>query len=94
MPAITLVQVDHEPRTVYEVRIVGHGNLVTVQRFCDFCNRMSQVGPLKREEVDRWNLAQGDFVQDIWPNLSAADREIIISGSHDKCFDSAFPEEE
>jgi hypothetical protein len=34
----------------------------------------------------------GDFIQDAFPQLSAADREILISGMHGECYDEWFPD--
>lgn len=32
----------------------------------------------------------GDYVQNIWPELDAGQREMIISGTHSDCFEEMF----
>lgn len=39
-------------------------------------------------------MANRPFIQDAFPDLSAADREQILNGSHDACFDEAFSDVE
>lgn len=46
-----------------------------------------------RAAWDTWNSSKPPrkaFVQDAFPMLTAADRELLISGMHDQCFDSLF----
>lgn len=39
-------------------------------------------------------LASGAYMQDALPARSAAEREVLISGTHPECWDSLFPAEE
>jgi len=41
--------------------------------------------PITQEEVDRWE--GGELIQDVWPNLSPADREFIVTGMDDEDWD-------
>jgi hypothetical protein len=50
-----------------------------------------EVWSLDREAVVRWQ--KGDLIQDCFPDMSASDREILISGTHPACWDKLFPEE-
>jgi hypothetical protein len=40
------------------------------------------------------NVKGGVMIQQILSDLSAGDREQIMSGSHEACFDEAFPEDD
>ena len=45
--------------------------------------------PITQDQIDRW--IAGELIQDVMPELSASDREFLISGSTDKEWDDAFP---
>lgn len=58
---------------------------------CIGCNEKHTVivrGP------DLFRFRQGAFVQEAFPYLPAGDREFLISGTCEKCWDKMFPEEE
>jgi hypothetical protein len=55
---------------------------------CMLCDQPVAVDRLDPEKVARWQA--GEFVQDVFPDMSASERETLISGSHAKCFDEAF----
>ena len=38
--------------------------------------------PITKDQIDRWSA--GELIQDVMPELSASDREFLISGSTDK----------
>ena len=44
--------------------------------------------PITLDQLDRWNA--GELIQDVMPELSASDREFLISGSTDKEWDDTF----
>ena len=44
--------------------------------------------------LNKYIAGHGGFVQDVLPHLSAGDREMLITGTHDACFDEMFPPEE
>lgn len=54
---------------------------------CPFCGAFSRVR-ISTAGLFRWN--QGALVQDAFPNLSADDREILISGICRKCQEGVF----
>lgn len=70
-----------------------NGTTVTVSAVCPFCKLKSEVQNVPRRELYKWMRGNG-FIQDALPMLSAGERETLISGSHEKCFDEAFAEEE
>ena len=51
-----------------------------------------EVWSLDRDAVMRWQ--GGELIQNCFPNMSPSDRELLISGTHAKCWDTLFPEEE
>ncbi len=58
---------------------------------CMGCGRSSQV-QLDPALVARWE--GGEPIQLVWPEMSADDRETLISGTHPACWDAMFPDEE
>lgn len=47
--------------------------------------------PITEEELNRWN--KGELIQNVWPHLSADDREFILTGIHDwDSYITALPE--
>ncbi len=48
---------------------------------------------ITQEQYERW-LNQEDLIQNIMPNISADDREFIISGITSEEWDDAFSEDE
>jgi hypothetical protein len=58
---------------------------------CQLCHKTSDF-TLDAEKVERWRA--GEFIQDVFPELTANQREQIISGVHPKCWDILFPDDE
>jgi len=56
---------------------------------CMLCGQPCAVDRLDAEKAARWQA--GEFVQDVFPELSASEREALVSGSHAECFGAAFP---
>jgi hypothetical protein len=59
---------------------------------CVNCHETYHIVVTERQYNRRRNT--GDYVQDIWPELSAGHREMIISGTHPDCFDQMFSPDE
>jgi hypothetical protein len=61
---------------------------------CQLCGKPAIV-TVPAERFDDWygNTA-APMVQNQFPDLTAADREILLSGTHDECFNKAFSDEE
>lgn len=55
---------------------------------CMLCTHPVAVDRLDPEKVARWQA--GEFVQDVFPDMSASEREALVSGSHAECFAGAF----
>lgn len=56
---------------------------------CNICG-VSYSILYNREDMIDW-LAGKDFIQELMPYLSAAERELLISGTCGSCFDKMFP---
>ncbi len=54
---------------------------------CLYCGKTSEV-ELDLEKVRRWQA--GEHVQNVWPEMSADERELLITGIHPQCWDSIF----
>jgi len=59
---------------------------------CMLCEQPVAVDQLDPQKVARWQA--GEFVQNVFPDMSASEREVLVSGSHAECFDRAFPPDE
>lgn len=67
--------------------------MIYVSKDCPVCG-MSTAFYLDAADVERWKA--GEMIQDVWPSMTADEREILISGTHAHCRDSLFladPEE-
>lgn len=60
-------------------------------RRCIVCGSTSIV-ELDSKKVQRWE--DGEHVQDVWPNMSPGEREMLITGTHPDCWDTLFGGEE
>ena len=58
---------------------------------CRMCKRVFDV-PLTPLQIER--RKQGEFIQNVAPELSAAERELVISQTCGECFDRLFPPED
>lgn len=58
---------------------------------CCVCGEY-EVWSLDRAAVMSWQ--EGEHIQHAFPDMSAGDREILISGTHPACWDKLFPEED
>lgn len=65
--------------------------MIKIGKRCPLCGETSLV-EVPEEGYKRYR--EGAFVQDAFPELSVGERETIISGSHSKCFDDAFGEDD
>ena len=58
---------------------------------CGVCGEY-EVWSLDQEAVVKWQ--EGQHIQNVFPEMSAADREVLITGTHPACWNKLFPEEE
>ncbi len=57
---------------------------------CVVCGKPSIV-TLEVDKFLRWRA--GEHVQDVWPEKTPGEREVLINGTHDECFNKLFPPE-
>ena len=65
---------------------------IKVQRKCVCCGGITMIY-MERSKYDRW-VNNGEFAQNLWPESSVGDREVLISGTHSDCFDDLFVEDD
>ena len=68
--------------------IRGNAKEVVVEVTCPFCGKVSQL-TIPTEGYTAWKL-HGVLVQDAFPQLSAEDRELLISGICPTCWGGYF----
>jgi len=74
-------------------------SLISVGKYCNKCTEHNQVIVLS-EDLKYYVTNRNALVQNVWPDLSADQREIIIAWGSElpyfcpPCWDSLFPEEE
>lgn len=68
--------------------IILHKGIIIV---CRVCNTMHTI-MVKSKGYEEWK--QGELIQRALPELSASDRELLISQTCPKCWDEMFPEED
>jgi len=62
-----------------------------ISKTCMFCNTTHEF---KVRSMDVERLNSGEHIQNCMPYLSAGERELLISGICEPCFDSTFDDEE
>ena len=65
--------------------------IVVKTKTCTVCGEY-EVWNLDRQAVTKWQ--GGEYIQNAFPDMSAEDRELLISGTHPACWNKLFPEEE
>lgn len=63
-----------------------------VTQACVFCGKSGYIDVPFEAFID-WKV-KGQFIQDAMPELSDGEREQILTGTHDECFNENFSEEE
>lgn len=78
------------PHTAYDN---GDGT-VRVELTCVICGKPSVVDGVPAEAWVRFDHGRGEYAQVAFPMLTLGERETLISGSHEACFDAMFPDED
>lgn len=60
--------------------------MISVQ--CKYCLRMCDVA-VDLQQIKEW-IGRGDLIQDFFPDLSAEDREVLLSQTCDECWQKLF----
>lgn len=58
---------------------------------CQVCGDTTIID-IPEEGFNKWR--NGAFIQDAFPTLSPDERELLISGTHPKCWDELFLDED
>ena len=58
---------------------------------CPICGKVNTL-ELDSEKYNQWKM--GAHVQDVFPDLTPDERELIITGTCSKCWDKMFGEDE
>jgi hypothetical protein len=66
-------------------------DLATVVCPCIYCGGTSTI-KVSRHMQRAW--LNGANIQDVWPHISADQRETMITGYHSTCFDDAFKDDD
>lgn len=77
----------------HETFVNGDGT-VRVELTCVICGKPSQVDGIPAEAWVRFDHGRGEHAQAAFPMLTAGERETLVSGSHEACFDAMFPDDE
>lgn len=67
-------------------------DIVVVHNFCVWCKKDGRfvLTPQQYRDI----VVNGKFIQDVFPDLDADEREFMISGTHSVCWNEMFPENE
>jgi hypothetical protein len=61
---------------------------LTVIGVCLFCDHFSELRGVSKTAYEKWR--GGVYADDAFPDMTIAERETLISGTHEKCYDNAF----
>jgi hypothetical protein len=64
--------------------------IVVKTKTCTVCGEY-EVWSLDRKAVENWQ--GGEYIQNAFPDMSAEDRELLISGTHPACWSKLFGED-
>jgi len=67
-------------------------DIVIVHNFCVWCKKDGRFVLTPQQYDDIVN--QGKFIQDVFPDLDADEREFMISGTHSVCWNEMFADNE
>lgn len=68
---------------------VDKDGTATAMSRCCICEKESVVSGIPVEPLKKWLRAEG-LIQDLLPTLTEGQRETLLSGLHEPCFDKAF----
>lgn len=79
--------------TTYISATINEDGTTTVHTAeCMVCFKTGEL-TLDTVAFNRYDL-QDEFIQNAFPDMSAGDREQLLSGTHDACWNEIFPKEE
>ena len=70
---------------------VGDTPFVTVYTECPYCHQVHSV-LCRKEGLEKWQA--GDYIQKALPDLTPSQRELLMTGTYQKCWNEMFKEED
>ncbi len=67
------------------------GDKIELTYQCFMCNKDNVIVV---DKVKYNRFLAGAFAQNVWPELSSGDREVLISGTHNECWNEMWPDED
>lgn len=68
---------------------ITDSNTVTFSKSCFHCGNETFF-EITYKQYEDWVL-NNKYVQDVFPEMNKEDREVLISGTHPKCWEEMFP---
>lgn len=62
-----------------------------INKTCVFCGKVHEL-VLASSKVERWR--KGEHVQNVWPEMTPNEREVLISGTCSDCWDKYMVEDD
>jgi hypothetical protein len=63
------------------------GTLIVVG-VCVFCGQFSELRGVSKDAYSKWR--SGMYIDDAFPGMPVAERETLVTGAHEKCYNKAF----
>lgn len=73
----------------YMNNYITDGTNVFFTKRCFHCGKDSEI-TITTAQYEAWVVNDG-YIQDIFPEMTNEDREVLISGTHPKCWEEMFP---
>ena len=74
-----------------DVNVNEQHTVATIDVKCNMCKETTQI-TVPFAKLQRW-LKFGDYIQDVFPELTPDNRELLISGTCPTCFKKLFGDE-
>jgi hypothetical protein len=67
-------------------------DVINIVRKCIHCNEETLI-TLDNDRFKAWQVDR-EFVQNVWPEATTDDREMLISGTHPKCWEEMWADDD
>lgn len=65
--------------------------IIKLSKRCPYCRQYSLID-IEYDKLKRWQA--GEHIQNVWPDKSPGDRELIKTGIHEACWNAIFKEQD
>lgn len=65
--------------------------IVKLSKKCPYCRQLTWID-VDYDKLKRWQ--SGENIQNVWPEKTPGERELIKTGIHEACWNSIFSKEE